>query len=192
VTAPLRGICVDPATGAYTDPVATPLLGDVLQAVVDLYEAPGCGAEPPCAWLVVAGDQVQVERGGYTGRTDAGADCSGLLTVRLVSLQPTEAFPVGPSGPIRQLDMSWACRLEVGVWRPYPEPVETADGLVLPTVEEEQAANDVALLDAAVVRAALTHHAETNDTAYLLESYLPWGPMGGVVGGVTTAQFEIV
>lgn len=192
MTAPLRGICVDPATGAYADPVATPLLTGLLQAVVDLYEAPGSQAEPPCAWLVVAGDQIQVDRGGYVGQTDDGVPCSGLLTVRLVSLQPTENFPAAVGVPIRQFDLSWAARIEIGVWRPGPEPVETGDGLVLPTVEEEQAAGTVALLDAAVVRAALLHYAETTDTACLLESYLPWGPMGGVVGGATTVQFEIV
>lgn len=184
---PLHGVCVDPATGLYTDPIATPLLGALMQACVDLYDSVP-NADAPCAWLIVAGDQVNVERGAYAATLPGGAPCAGLLTVRLVSLEP-----IGTSGlPLRSFAVSWNAHVEVGVWRPAPEPVETGDGLVLPTVEEEQAAAEQTYLDAAIVRAALLGWADETDTPITFDSFLPWGPMGGVVGGATSVQFQLL
>lgn len=188
MTGPLHGICVDPTSGAYSDPIATPLLGAVMQACVDLFESIP-NADLPCSWLIVAGDQIQVERGGYAGLIENTATpCAGLLTVRLVSL-----VPLGGGGePIRNFAMSWTAHLEVGVFRPAPEPLETGDGLVLPTVEEEQAVGEQTRLDAAIVRAALLGWAEDQDVPIVFDSYTPWGPMGGVIGGATLAQLEIL
>lgn len=191
MTGPLRGICVDPVTGHYTDPVAEPLLGAVLAAVVDLYESVP-NADLPCSWLIVGGDQVQVDRAAYVGTTDTGAACAGLLTVRLVSLTPADQFPNNGGGPIRQFALSWAARVEVGVWRPSAEPTETGDGLVLPAVEEEQAVGEQTRLDAAIVRAAVLGWAEESDVPIVFDSYTPWGPMGGVIGGATLVQLQIL
>lgn len=186
MTAPLRGVCIDPATGAWSDPVATPLLGALMQAVMDLYDS-APNADPPCEWGIVAGNQVNVERGAFV---DKG--CAGQLTVRQVSTTPAEEFPNTTGGPIREFDLSYSVHVEVGVWRPSPEPTDTGDGLVLPDPAAEQAAAEQVNLDAAIVRSALLHYAETTDTPIVLETYLPWGPEGGVVGGATTAQFQIV
>lgn len=187
MTGPLYGACADPATQAVTDPVAAPVLAAVLQAVVDLYdEFPG--TTPPCSWGLVSGAQMAVDRGGYTGLTDAGAPCAGLVTVRLVSVTP---LPVPGGGPIRLYAMPYRVGVEVGVWRPSAQPEETGDGLILPALDVVQAEAEAAAVDAAVVRAALLRLADDTDWAFTPGAFLPWGPDGGIVGGVTTGDYEI-
>lgn len=187
MTAPV-GLCVDTVTGQVSDPVATPVLTAVMQAVVDLYEAHPV-LEPPCSWGLVSGSQMDVARGGYAGTAADGSTCAGLLTVRLVSVVPT-----GQPDPsyVRQFHLSWRVDVEVGMWRPAAQPEETGDGLVLPALDVVQAEADTAALDAAVVRAALLGWAQDQDVPVQLGPYLPWGPDGGIVGGVTTCTYEIV
>lgn len=186
MSGPLYGLCVDPATGALADPVATPVLTAVMQAVVDLYEEYP-SATPPCSWGLVSGAQLAVDRGGYTDVV-GGVPCAGLLTVRLVAV--TAAMVPG-GGPVRLLDMPYEVGVEVGVWRPAAEPEETGDGLVLPGLDVVQVEAERAALDAAVVRAALLRLADERDWDITLGAYLPWGPDGGVVGGATGATFAI-
>lgn len=180
------GLCVDPGSGAVADPVATPLLRAVMQAVVDGYEAQAA-LTPPCSWGLVSGAQMAVDRGAY-----ADVGCSGLLTVRLVSVAPT-GQPVGSDGlALRRFPPSWSVGVEVGMWRPAAQPEETGDGLVLPALDVVQEEAELAALDAAVVRSALLGWAYEQDVPVQLGAYLPWGPDGGVVGGITTATYEII
>lgn len=184
----LFGACVDEQSGAVVDPVAAPVLTAVMQAVVDLYEEHP-GTPSPCSWGLVSGAQMAVDRGGYAGTDEQGAPCAGLLTVRLVSVTPVM---IPGEGPARLLTMPYRVGVEIGVWRPSAQPEETGDGLVLPPLDAVQAEAELAAADAAVVRAALLRLADEQDWPISLGAFLPWGPDGGVVGGATSAEFEIV
>lgn len=186
MTGPLGGLCVDPVTGVVSDPVATPLLGAVMQAVIDVYDAYPA-LTPPCSWGLVSGAQMAVDRGAF-----AGGGCAGLLTVRLVSISPAGFPPGGEGRPIRSFALGWSVAVEVGMWRPAAEVESTGDGAVLPALDDVQAEAELAALDAAVVRSALLGWASETDTPIVLGGYAPWGPDGGVVGGATTATLEVL
>jgi hypothetical protein len=179
-------LCIDPVSGAVTDPVATPLLGAVMQAVVDLYDAQAT-LIPPCSWGLVSGAQMAVDRGGFIGD-----GCLGLLTVRLVQVAPTGAPPGAEGFPVRRMSLAWSVTVEVGMWRPAGTVEDTGDGPVLPALEDVQAEAELSALDAAVVRSALLGWADEQDVPIMLGAFTPWGPEGGVVGGATTATFDVI
>jgi hypothetical protein len=185
VTLP-AGLCVDPGSGAVADPVATPLLRDVMQAVIDRFDAHPT-LTPPCSWGLVSGAQMAVDRGAF-----AGDGCAGLLTGRLVSIAPTGAPPGYEGLPHRMVPNAWSVAVEVGVWRPAGTVTDTPDGPILPALEDVQAEAELAALDAAVVRAALLGWADEVDVPVVLGAFIPWGPDGGVVGGATVATFDVI
>jgi hypothetical protein len=181
-------ICV--VGGQVLDPVAAPVLAAVLGAVLDRYDELAA-ADPsvvaPCAAGVLSGAAAVVDRG-----LDEASGCCGQLWVRLVNLYPTAQFPAQDATSVGDRDLSWAVVVEVGVVRPAPVVREAGTELLLPTMEEETAAADRAVLDAAIVRDALLYtYADALDVGMVLGAFVPFGPDGGVVGGATTATVHV-
>jgi hypothetical protein len=169
----VTGLCV--VDGVVVDPVAGPVLLDVLAAALEAFdEAPGVVA--PCAAGVVAGAAAAVDRG-----LDTADGCCGQLWVRLVSLYPSRTFPDPDGRPTDAGSVSWAVVVEVGSVRPAP------------SMDEEQEAAWVAVTDQAVLRyALLTRYAEDREVQLVLGTFTPFGPEGGVVGGALTATIQIL
>jgi hypothetical protein len=181
----VTGLCV--IDGVVVDPVAGPVLLDVLAAALGAFdEAPGAVA--PCAAGVVAGAAAAVDRG-----LDTADGCCGQLWVRLVSLYPSRTFPDPDGRPTDAGSVSWAVVVEVGSVRPAPIVREEGERIILPSMDEEQEAAWVAVTDQAVLRyALLTRYAEDREVQLVLGTFTPFGPEGGVVGGALTATIQIL
>lgn len=192
VTVTTSGLCITD-DGVVLDGIAAPVLAGVLNAAADLFtELAERDADltPPCSVMVVSGAAAAVDRG-----LDEGPDCGGQLWARLVNLYPSSAFPE-PDGGVHREDLSWAVVVELGLVRPAPIIREEAGTAIIPTAAEEQDAAAVALVDAAVLREALLNryrqHIGDEDVAVILGTFSPFGPDGGVVGGVITATIQVV
>lgn len=183
----MTALCI--TDGGVVDPVAAPVLAGVLDAALALYDAVADrGVPTPCAAGVLAGAAAAVDRG-----MDVADGCCGQLWVRLVNVYPTgAAFPAPDVAAHAGRDLSWAVVVEVGVVRPAPTVQETAEGLVLPTMAEEQDAAALAATDSALIRQALlTEYAQDGEVGIVLGAFVPFGPDGGVVGGATTATILV-
>jgi len=183
------GLCILP-DGTVLDGVAAPLLGRVRDVTVELYDElheRDPSVLTPCAVLAVAGVEVPLDRG-----TDLTEDCCGQLWVRLVSSVPSRNFPEPDAGP-HTAEMSWAVTIEVGVARPAPVVTEVDGAAVLPPIEDEEEAASVAAIDAAILREALLNrYADAEDVGIVLGAWTPFGPDGGIVGGLITATIQVV
>ena len=191
-TVTTSGLCITD-DGVVLDGVASPVLAGVLNATADLFTELAERDEDltaPCSVMVLSGAAAVIDRG-----LDEGNSCCGQLWARLVDLYPSSAFPQPDAGPHRE-DLSWAVTVEVGIVRPAPVVQDHAGQAVIPTAAEEQNAAAVALVDGAVLREALLNryrlHIGDEDVAVVLGVYTPFGPDGGVVGGVLTATIQVV
>lgn len=191
-TATSSGLCITD-DGVVLDGIAAPVLANVLNATTDLFAELAerdADLSAPCSVMVLSGAAAVVDRG-----LDEGEDCCGQLWVRLVNLYPSSAFPE-PDGGVHREHLSWAVVIELGLVRPAPIVREVNGQAVLPTATEEQDAAAVALVDGAVLREALLNryreHIGDEDVAVVLGAFTPFGPDGGVVGGVLTATIQVV
>lgn len=173
------------------DPIAGPVLVDVLDAAVGLYEQlEERGVIGPAVAGILGGAAAAVDRGL---EVSSDPDRAGQLWVRLVNLYPSTRFPEQDGAPVGDRDLSWAVVVEVGVVRPAPQVVDTPDGVVLPSMLEEHEAAALASVDAAVIRQALlVEYAQAGDVGIVLGQFTPFGPEGGVIGGATTATIQVV
>lgn len=183
------GLCIL-EDGTVLDGVAAPVLSRVLDLTSALFDELHQGDEtvvPPCAVMVVSGAAAVLDR----GLTQEGG-CCGQLWTRLVSSAPSRNFPEPDATPHVE-ELSWAVTIELGIVRPAPILEEVGGEVVVPSVEEEQDAASVAVVDAAILREALLNrYADAEDVAVVLGAYTPFGPDGGVVGGVITATIQVV
>ena len=174
--------------GQVQDPVAAPVLTGVLEAVLATYDAlpEESTIQGPCAAGIVAGAAAALDRG-----LDCADGCLGMLWVRLVNVFPSRQFPAADVTPAPG-PLSWAVIVEVGVVRPAPVMEDAAGELIIPSMEEEQAAAALAVTDAAILRSALlTQYADAEDVSIVLGVWTPLGPDGGVVGGAVTATIQV-
>lgn len=174
--------------GQVMDPVAAPVLTGVLDAVLATYDAlpPESTVQGPCAAGIMAGAAPALDRG-----LDCADGCLGMLWVRLVNLYPSRAFPAADATPYRG-DLSWAVHVEVGVVRPAPPMEDAAGELLIPSMEEEQAAAALAVTDAAILRTALLDgYAGDGEIGIVLGAWTPFGPDGGIVGGALTVTIQV-
>ena len=111
-----------------------------------------------------------------------------------MDVYPSAQFPqldqaTRPDGPI-----SWAVQLEIGVVREAPDGTTAAGEYKPPPIEDEQAAAELQLLDAHVVRQALLcrYPADNDDVEVLLGNYLPYGPDGPCVGGAVICTVQVL
>lgn len=183
------GLCIL-ADGTVLDGVAAPVLSRVLDVTLELFEELAAGDETvvvPCSVMVLSGAAAVLDRG-----LDEGDSCCGQLWTRLVSSYPSQNFPEADGLPHAE-ELSWAVSVEVGLVRPAPIVREVAGEAVLPTAAEEQDAASVAVVDAAILREALLNrYAAVEDVAIVLGTFTPFGPDGGIVGGVITATVQVV
>lgn len=191
-TVTASGLCIAD-DGTVLDGIGSPVVANLLNATADLFTELAERDEdvvPPCAVMVLSGAAAVVDRG-----LDETSDCCGQLWVRLVDLYPSSAFPEPDAGPHRE-DLSWAVVVELGLVRPAPVVRDVDNVAVVPTAAEEQDAAAVALVDAAILREAVLNRyrvaIDDEDVAVVLGGFTPFGPDGGVVGGVLTATIQVV
>lgn len=183
------GLCIL-EDGTVLDGVAAPVLARVRDVTIELYDELHAGddtVQPPCAAYAVSGAAAAIDRG-----IDAESGCCGQLWVRIVSSVPSRSFPEPDAGPHTD-ELAWAVTLEVGIARPAPVVREVDGQAVLPPVEEEEESASVLAIDAAILREALLNrYADAEDVGIVLGAWTPFGPDGGVVGGVITATIQVV
>jgi hypothetical protein len=175
-------LCV--AGSNVSDPVAAPVMTDVLNALATVFASVE-NVPTPCAWGMFAGDAAALDRGADVGTDpETGLDCKGLAWVRLVNVYPSVR-------PYRG-DLSYAVVLEVGVVRPATRLAQLDDETVVPTMDEETESAALELTDAAIVRHALvTEYGEDGERGVILGILTPFGPQGDVVGTTTLVTVQV-
>lgn len=176
-----------PLDYAQLDPIAMPLAGAVLEALLDAYDRVEA-LDNPCAAGLVAGAGMAADHCCASESAD-GSPCEGQLTVRVA-----DVYPCGASFPDRRQDAmphggsGWVVELEVGVLRCALAMDEQGNP---PTMGEQMASANRALADAGLVRHALTAYAVSNDMAHVFGALNPLGPEGGCVGFALSCTFLV-
>lgn len=117
-------------------------------------------------------------------------DCAGMAWVRLVSANPTVAFPAGDLTALN-CGYTLAYNIEMGVLRTAPTATMFGSEIEIPTPEQQFEASDAQFKDLEAMHRALK--ASGPDFAdFLLGAYAPSGPEGGAVGGTWTATLGLV
>lgn len=181
-----------PPTGPYAtvDPVAVPLAGAVLEALLAAYDDPQWGLESPCVAGLVSGSMLIADH-CCAGVTAHGSDCEGQLTVRVAGVWPTEEFPAPRQTAMPVCGSSWAVELELAVLRCALTVDTDAQPPILPSMEEEMLVAELALADMGLIRHVVSGYAMLHDQALVIGSYTPMGPQGGCVGGGVTVTFLV-
>lgn len=153
-----------------------PRMLDLSACLTEQIEARGL---PPACW-----------NGIMSGATPAYDPCScgggsnGQAYVNLLTGFPSTNFPNPVNTPNCIPDLAF--QLEVGVLRCYPT---NSDGTPLDVAQELEAVRlqmaDMAATLAAI-RCCMGNADADDDMQYLVGQYTPYGPQGGVVGGVWT------
>lgn len=174
------------------DPIAVPLAGDVLEAMLAAYDDPEWEALAPCAAGLISGanlvaDHCCAQETSY----GAGQACEGQLTVRVGNCYPTKVFPEPWTGAMPPCGTSWAVELEIAVMRCALTMDESTNPPSPPTMAAEMEVADRALGDMGLIRHTMTDFARGRDQALVLGQYVPMGPDGGCVGGAVTCTFLI-
>lgn len=112
-----------------------------------------------------------------------GESLGGQAWVRVVRMFPSSTFPLQDNRPRISCGSELTVELELGVLR--CAPMASANGTVPPTMEETWEATRLQMADAAAMRRAAVCCYDESDLV-VLGQYVPYGPMGGVVGGMWT------
>jgi hypothetical protein len=172
------------------DPIATPLAGALLDALLAAFDDPDNGVLPVCTAGLLSGSMLIADH-CCADTTADGVPCEGQLTVRVEDVFPTEDFPEPRNGAIPVCGTSWAVRVEVATLRCALSIDSAAMPPVMPTMAEEMEVAERALADAGLLRTQLLAFAADRDQAVALGGYIPMGPDGGCVGGSMTATFLV-
>lgn len=127
--------------------------------------------ESLCEFALVHGDMVVVDY----------ADCGGMGYVRLVTANPTSAFPNPATPGTCAHDLAFP--MEVGIMRQAPGMGEGLRDPRIPDTDDHLAATSLALEDMMAMHRAL-RAVEREMDQFLLGTYSPVGPAGGALGGV--------
>lgn len=112
-------------------------------------------------------------------------DCTGQAWVRLVRAWTSMSFPAADTNP-RLGPGLLVMQAEVGIARCMP-PMQQHTGA--PDPDEVAAVMAQVLADMPVLRRTLSCCDRPGDI--VLGPYLPFGPQGGLVGGVWSATYEV-
>lgn len=172
------------------DETAAPLAGALLEALLVSYDAPDAGVAGPCVAGLLSGSNLIADH-CCAGTDAAGQPCEGQLTVRVVNVYPTDAFPAPRADAIPMCGTSWAVELEVAVLRCALGVDTDVVPPRVPTMAEEMAVAERALADRALTVGTVLEFAADRDQAVVLGPFVPMGPDGGCVGGAFNATFLI-
>lgn len=131
-------------------------------------------AENLCAVSLFPGDNIPMDYGG----------CGGIVFVRLVTANPTAAFP-NADVTVNNCAYSLAFPLEVGIYRPAPM-IQTIAGKPYPPSDAMNTASAHLMNDdlKAMHRAIVKLRQEVE--LVQIGQYTPQGPFGDLVGGTWT------
>lgn len=178
------------------DPIATDLVGGVLQALIEAYDDPEWAALAPCAVGLVSGANLVADHccdvDEYGTETATGEPCEGQLTLRVVNSFPTVDFPAPYVGAMPECGTSWAVELEVAIMRCALGMDDSVDPPRPPSMADEIRVAERALDDAGLIRQILVGYARAHGNQGIsLGSWLPLGPDGGCVGGTVLSTFLV-
>jgi hypothetical protein len=148
------------------------VMTDITACLIAQFETDG---RPPfCFAGLLPGDAIAHD---YTKSCD---DADGMLWVRFASGYPATAVGLQDDST-NNCAKSLGYDLEVGFLRGAPLPDDQGNP---PTVEEQQASVEQQLADMLTARKALKCCVPLKSMEYRLGGFQPFGPMGGVVGGL--------
>lgn len=147
-------------------------LGKVLDRLDVQLTAAGT-REGLCAFTVYPGDAAPADYGSE--------DCGGMGWARLVTAVPSVNFPASDLS-VDNCAYRLAYSAEIGILRPGPIPAVFQQDMDLPDDAEHLAAAGLQYADMAAMHAALAGSRDDFDDM-IIQSYVPLGPEGGVVGG---------
>ena len=124
-----------------------------------------------CSMTIMPGNEIPLD-----------LDCGGSGWVRLVSVVPSEAFPSQSARP-GNCGYMLAYSVEMAVFRPAPQMRKFANDVTVPSDEENFIAAEQQMADMTAMHAAMRSASQLFPD-FLLGSYVPQGPEGGLVGGV--------
>lgn len=167
------------------DPIASPLAGDLLAALMAGYDA----AEilMPCAVGLISGGNLIADHCCASESAD-GEPCEGQLTVRITNVYPTRDFPQPFLGGFPTCGMGYAVEFEVAVLRCALVPDSQG---VPPPMADELVVAERALGDAGLIRKVARTFARERDQAVAIGQYTPMGPDGGCVGGAVQITYLV-
>lgn len=122
----------------------------------------------------------------YPGQESAlDTACESQAWVLATSVFPSQTFPNVATTPQAACASSLAVAVQVGIVRcaPVPRQISRGDYVAPPLTEQHEAAR-VQMADMALIRRAILASTYSD---LVLGTYLPVGPMGGLVGGYWTA-----
>ena len=114
---------------------------------------------------------------------DVCADGGAQAWVRLATAFPSIEFPE-VDGSTNSCTGLLAAQVEIGIARCVPVPKVVGRTLALPTLEEQLERSRLLLADMNTMRRAVRCCMSRRDA--VLGQYAPFGPAGGVIGGVWT------
>lgn len=112
------------------------------------------------------------------------SDCRGSGWVRLVSANPTAAFPAADTR-VGACAYTLAFTVEIGMVAPAPMPTDRLGKLLMPTDEE---LFDASMRQAGEMQMMFDALRTANLPQMVVGDYVPQGPEGGVLGGTWSAQ----
>ena len=115
---------------------------------------------------------------------DFGDDCSGMAWVRLISSNPTSAFPT-PAATMNNCALTLAYTVEVGMIGPAPVIEDRLGNFVLPEDTEQFEAS---MRQADELQMMYDAIRSANIPEKVVGDYTPQGPDGGVLGGTWTVM----
>ena len=124
---------------------------------------------------------------GATAVQEYGTDCDnldGMAWVRLALTYPSSAVGV-QSQQVGNCSVGIGVDIEVGIMRTIPMDA-------LPDEAELLAANQQQVKDVLTIRKAIACCPDLHSKDFILGSYTPSGPLGGLVGGAWTVHVGIV
>lgn len=113
---------------------------------------------------------------------DFGEDCAGTAWVRLVSANPTAAFPT-PDVSVNNCAYTLAFTVEVGMIGPAPQLDEAMGEYIVPGDVEMFEASMRQLAEMQMIYDAIR---SADIPEKIVGDYAPQGPEGGVLGGTWT------
>lgn len=155
-------------------------LASVLDAVNEELIASGTKGDM-CSVTIMPGDTAIANYGIES--------CGGMLWVRLGIANTTVAFP-SSDVTVNNCSHSLAFTAEVGILRPSHEPDvgEAFQQVELPTDEELMEDARLQIGDITTMHRALKAVGQEMDD-FIIQTYAPIGPEGGIVGGTWTFVF---
>lgn len=119
----------------------------------------------------------------YTGNGD---NCAEVI-VNLTNAVPMSNFPVVDTQGTCATELGF--QIEVAIFRCAPMMRGSQNNPIPPAPEEQLEATRLHLADMQAARAAIRCAMGETDRNYVLGAFTPYGPSGGVVGGIWVLTF---